>query len=89
MDSGALIRCGRLISNFSKMFEKLIYIQIKSFIESKLSKYQEGFRKNPNTQHPLLKMIENSKNKIWRSTISKGNKVGTIVMYISKVCKSL
>ena len=46
------------LSNFSKIFEKLIYIQINSFIDSKLSKYLAAFRKNHNTQHDLLNMTE-------------------------------
>ena len=46
------------LCNFSKVFEKLIYSQINSFMEPKLSKYLAGFRAKHNTQHALLKMIE-------------------------------
>ena len=63
------------LSNFSHVFEKLIYTQINSFMQPKLSKHLAGFRKNHNTQHVLLKM-----NKTWRSTLNKSNKVGAIVM---------
>ena len=31
------------LSNFSNVFEKMIYAQINSFMESKLSKYLAGF----------------------------------------------
>ena len=44
------------LSNFSEIFEKLIYSQVNSYIEPKLSKYLAGFRGNHNTQHALLRM---------------------------------
>ena len=34
------------LSNFSKIFEKLIYSQVNSYMEPKLSKYLAGFRRN-------------------------------------------
>ena len=43
--------------NFSKVFEKMIYAQISSFMEPKLSKYPAGFHGKHNTQHAFLKMI--------------------------------
>ena len=46
------------LSNFSKVFEKMIYVQINSFMEPKLSKFLAGFRAKHNTQYGLLKMIE-------------------------------
>ena len=37
------------LSNFSNVFEKMIYAQVNSFMESKLSKYLAGFHaKQPN-----------------------------------------
>ena len=44
--------------NFSKIFEKLIYTQISSFIEPSFLKYPPGFRKIHNTQGTLLKIIK-------------------------------
>ena len=41
--------------------EKLIYSQINTYISDKFSKNLTGFRKNHNTQHVLLNMIENWK----------------------------
>ena len=67
------------LSNFSKIFQKLIYTQINSIMEPKLPKYLAVFRKNHNTQHALLKMIET-----WRYMPSKNNKVWAIVMDLSK-----
>ena len=43
------------LSNFSKIFEKLIYSQVDSHMEPKLSKYLAGFRRNHNTQHAFSK----------------------------------
>ena len=67
------------LSNFSKIFEKLVYNQIFEFMNPKLSKYIIGFRKHHNTQHALLKMIEN-----WRSKLNCGNKIGALIMDLPK-----
>ena len=67
------------LSQFSKIFEKLIYSQIFEFIKPKLSKYITAFRRNVNTQHALLKMIE-----IWRSKLNCGNKIGALIIDLSK-----
>ena len=72
------------LSNFSKVFEKMIYTQINSFMEPKLSKYLAGFRAKRNTQHALLKMI-----KTWRAMLNKGSNVGAIIMDLSKAFDSL
>ena len=72
------------LSNFSKIFEKLIYSQVNSYMEPKLSKYLAGFRRNHNTQHALLRMIES-----WRALQNKGQKVGAIIMDLSKAFDTL
>ena len=59
------------LSQFSKIFEKFICSQIFEFTKPKLSKYITAFRRNVNTQHALLKMIET-----WRSKLKCGNKIG-------------
>ena len=41
------------LSNFSKIFERLIYTQINLFIKNKLLIYLAGFRKSHNTQYNL------------------------------------
>ena len=58
------------LSNFSKIFEKLIYSQVNSYMEAKLSKYLAGFRRNHNAQHALLRMIES-----WRALQIHGKKL--------------
>ena len=67
------------LSNISKVFEKLIYSQINTYMSYKFSKYLTGFRKNHNTQHALLNMIENRK-----TNLNKGNKIGATFMDLSK-----
>ena len=39
----------QVLSNFSKVFEKMIYAQISSFLQPKLSRYQAGFHGKRNT----------------------------------------
>ena len=71
-------------SNFSKVFEGLIYAQINSFMEPKVFKYVAGFRAKHNTQNALLKMIETL-----CAILNKGNKVGAIMMDLSKAFDTL
>ena len=72
------------LSNISKVFEKLIYSQINTYMSDKFSKYLTGFRKNHNTQHALLNMIENRK-----TNLNKANKTGAIFMDLSKAVDTL
>ena len=60
------------MGKLSKVFEKIIYSQINTYMSDKFSKYLTGFHKNHNTQHTLLNMIEN-----WKSNLNNGNKIGT------------
>ena len=45
----------------SKVFERIIFIQMSAFFEDIFNKQQCGFRKGYNTQQYLLKMLENGK----------------------------
>ena len=72
------------LSNFSKIFEKLIYSHVNSYMEPKLSKFLAGFCRNHNTQHALLRMIES-----WRVLLNKSQKVGGIIMDLSKTFDTL
>ena len=74
----------RTLSNLSKVVEKLIYSQIYTYMSDKFSKNLTGFRKNHNTQHALLNMIEN-----WKSNLDKGNKIGPVFMNLSKAFGTL
>ena len=47
-----------LLPHLPKVFERIIYKQINSYMESKLTKCLTGFRKSHGTQHSLLTMLE-------------------------------
>ena len=47
-----------ILPNFSKIFERCMYDQLRDYFDKTLSKYQCGFRKGFSTQHCLLAMIE-------------------------------
>ena len=53
-------------------------------MESKFSKYLAEFRQSHNTQHALLRMI-----KSWRALQNKVQKVGAIIMDLSKAFDTL
>ena len=74
-----------ILSNFSKIFEKLIYLQLNNYMQNKFSIYLTGFRKNHGTRDALLKMIET-----WKTKLNIGHqKVGVIHMDSSKAFDSL
>ena len=61
------------------VFERILYKQIDTFMTTKFSPHLCGFRKNNNAQYSLLKMIET-----WRKHLDKGEKIGVILMDLSK-----
>ena len=63
----------------SKVFERIMYTQIESFMEDKLSKLLTGFRKNHSTQYCSINMFEK-----WKNTLAKGDFVCTMFMDLSK-----
>ena len=63
----------------SKVFERLLYKQIETFMNNKLSIKLSGFRKNYNTQYCLTYMLEK-----WKNTLDKGKHVGAVFMDLSK-----
>ena len=73
-----------LLSHMSKVFERIIYNQINEYIEPFLSNLLTGFRKNHNTQHSLLKMLES-----FKEALDKGNSVSAIFMDLSKAFDTL
>ena len=68
-----------VLPHVSKIIERVMYIQIKNFIEDKLSKLLTGFRKNHSTQHCLVKLLEK-----WKNTLDKGGFVCAIFLDLSK-----
>ena len=73
-----------LLSHISKVCERIIFNQISTYFETYFSKFLTGFRKNHNTQHSLLKMLE-----LWKEALDKGKSVGTIFMNLSKAFDTL
>ena len=47
-----------ILSHESKVFERIMHMQIDTFMRDKLSKLLTGFRKNHSTQHCLMSMLE-------------------------------
>ena len=47
-----------VLTNMSKVFERIVYQQIEDFMKDKLSNLLTGFRKNHSTQHCLMRMLE-------------------------------
>ena len=68
-----------ILSAISKIFERLLFSQINAYMDSKLSIYQCGFRKNMSAQHCLLLMIE-----MWKKCLDKKDKAGLLLTDLSK-----
>ena len=67
------------LPHVSKVFERIIYKQIMSYVTNLLSDYITGFRKSHATQHCLVKMLEN-----WKSALDKSEFVCALFMDLSK-----
>ena len=46
------------LSNFTKLFESILFKQLSRYIQNRFSNHLTGFQKNSNTQNSLLSMIE-------------------------------
>ena len=68
----------------SKLFEKMLYAQIHSFIEKFPSPYLCGFRKGYSTQDCLLVMVET-----WEKALDKKENAGAMLTDLSKAFDSL
>ena len=73
-----------ILPTFSKIYEKIFYIQIYEYFNSIFSKYLCGFRKGHSTQHCLLYMLENLK-----QSLDKGYKTGILLTDLSKAFDSI
>ena len=63
----------------SKVFERIIYQQINTYMKDKLSKCLAGFNKSHGTQNLLVTMLEN-----WKKKNYKGEYVSALFMDLSK-----
>ena len=63
----------------SKVFEKVMYIQLYDYMENFLNRLLCGFRKAHSTQHVLFRLIQS-----WHKELDESGFVGTILMDLSK-----
>ena len=68
-----------ILTNISKVYEKLMYIQLSNFFDSLLAPNQCGFRKSFSSQYCLLVMQEK-----FKEEIDRGNQFGTLLTDLSK-----
>ena len=68
-----------LLPHVSKVFERIIYKQINTYMEDKLSKCLSGFRKSHGTQHLLVNILEK-----WEKAVDKGECVSALILDLSK-----
>ena len=68
-----------ILSNISKVYEKIMFKQISDFFEEFLSKYQCGFRKGFNSQHCLVSMLEK-----WKNAMDNKQLFGALLTDLSK-----
>ena len=73
-----------VLSNFSKVFEKLLFDQINDHMQRKFSKHLTGFCKNHSTQNAFLVIIEK-----WKTILNKKLKDGALFMDLSKAFDTL
>ena len=67
-----------ILPSISKIFERLMFKQITAFVENKISHYLCGFRKGYNTQHALLRLIDQI-----NKSLDRKEKVGILMMDLS------
>ena len=67
------------LPHVSKVFERIIYKQINTYMENKLSKCLTGFRKSHGTQHLLVTMLEK-----WKKAVDDGEYVSPLFLDLSK-----
>ena len=68
----------RLVCTFpllSKVFEKVMYIQLDEYIENILNQLLCGFRKAHSTRHALFRLIQ-----AWQKELYESRLVGTMLM---------
>ena len=68
-----------ILSNISKIHERLLFKQISEYFEPILSKFQCGFRKGYSAQHCLLAMLEK-----WKLAVDNKRNFGALLTDLSK-----
>ena len=68
-----------ILSNISKIYERLMFEQILGYFEPILSKFPCGFRKGISAEHCLLSMQEK-----WKVAVNNKKTVGSLLSNLSK-----
>ena len=68
-----------ILKNISKVYERILFKQIGTYMDNFFSKFQCGFRKGYSTQQCLLALIEK-----WKSAVDKGKSFGALLTDLSK-----
>ena len=68
-----------ILSNISKIYERLMFKQMSEYFELILSKFQCGFRTGYSAQHCLLAMLEK-----WKSAVDNKKTFGALLTDLSK-----
>ena len=68
-----------ILPSISKIFERLMFQQITSYVSNLLSPYLCGFRKGYNAQHALLRLKD-----LLNKSLDRKENIGLVTMDISK-----
>ena len=68
-----------VLNFFSKFYEKAMKNQLMTYFENKVSPFLSAYRKNYSTQHVLLRLLEQ-----WKEKLDLGYTVGAVLMDLSK-----
>ena len=68
-----------VLSSTSKVFERLLQVQISKFIDKHLSPYLCGYRKGYSAQHALISLLEK-----WKVTLDENGYAEAVLMDLSK-----
>ena len=69
-----------LLNGFSKIYERFLRDSLSNFTDKILSKFVSAYRKSYNSNHILLKLIEE-----WKKSLDDKNIIGAVLMDLSKV----
>ena len=68
-----------LLNCFSKVYENIIKCRLTNSMYNNISPFISGYRKNYNTQHVMIRLLEE-----WRENLDKNYVVGGVLMDLSK-----
>ena len=68
-----------ILNTFSKIYEKIMKKQLYHHLENTLSVFIAAYRKSYSTQHVLIKLLED-----WKEKLDKDHIVGAVLMDLSK-----